>query len=365
MKINKIKMLISTVIIFIPSLITLTFSDSLNERIAIHWGINGTPDGYASPLYFALFMPTLLAIFQWLCVFISIKTNSKNQQSKKVIEIIYWICPAISIISSTTIYLAALGSDINIYSIMSVAFGVMFIIIGNYMPKCKQNATMGIKLKWTLTNEENWNVTHRLAGKVWFYGGLLFFPAALLPTEICAVFSIASLLVFLLVPTVYSYIYYRKQIKFGGLTKEDFTLPKASKKARIIAIILVSAILIGVSVLMFTGSISVVLTESSISVDATYWDEKKIDYNDIAEIRFTESDEGAVRLNGFGSARLMLGWFTSDKEGDHTRYTYTSCGSAVIITTKDGTKYIINKADENLTGELYEELSARLSRSEG
>ena len=364
MKINKLKMLISTVIIFLPTIFCLILSESLSEKIAIHWGLDGQPDGYATPFYFALLLPTILAIFQWLCVFITKKTNETNDQNKKVTEIIYWICPAISIVSSTVVYSVALGYEVNIYSLMCFLFGVTFIIIGNYMPKCKQNTTMGIKLKWTLANEENWNATHRFAGKIWFFCGLMYFPLAFLPGEACAIIAMFTMIFIAIIPTIYSYIYYKKQISKGTLTKEDFKYPKVSKKVRLISLIAIVFIIAFIFIIMFTGNIKIGHTEYSLTIEATFWEDITLHYSDISSVEYSESNDPGDRLNGFGSARLMLGWFRSDTDGNHTRYTYTSCRSAIVITTNDGKKLIVNRPDVDQTKALYENILLRLDRSE-
>ena len=76
----------------------------------------------------------------------------------------------------------------------------MFIIIGNYLPKARQNYTIGIKIPWTLANEENWNRTHRLAGYLWMICGILMILISLtrfVPAE--------WLLIMVLVPCIYSF----------------------------------------------------------------------------------------------------------------------------------------------------------------
>jgi uncharacterized membrane protein len=67
---------------------------------------------------------------------------------------------------------------------------------------------MGIKLPWTLNNEENWNKTHRLAGKVWVAGGIV-----ILITALWGNFGVlmATTLLMVVIPTIYSYHLYRKQ----------------------------------------------------------------------------------------------------------------------------------------------------------
>lgn len=78
------------------------------------------------------------------------------------------------------------------------------MIIGNYLPKCRQNYTIGIKLPWTLHDSENWNKTHRFAAKVWLIGGLVLTVNALISSM---VISIAVILLLVLAPTVYSFAY--------------------------------------------------------------------------------------------------------------------------------------------------------------
>lgn len=93
---------------------------------------------------------------------------------------------------------------------MSLMLGVMFLVIGNYLPKVKQNWYLGIKLPWTYADEENWNKTHRLAGKLWFVGGLLFILNFFL--QIRGI-ELWLMIVLVLIPVIYSYLYSRKKNK--------------------------------------------------------------------------------------------------------------------------------------------------------
>ena len=91
--------------------------------------------------------------------------------------------------------------------------GVVFILTGNYMPKCKQNYTIGIKVVWTLNDEENWYRTHRFAGRLWVIGGVVVLVTVLLPMEsfLYALFPLVTIMA--LAPILYSYLYDRKQQK--------------------------------------------------------------------------------------------------------------------------------------------------------
>ena len=86
---------------------------------------------------------------------------------------IFWILPVVSLFTNGIMYRTAFGKEFDLAVFVPALLGVMFIFIGNYLPKVKQNRTLGIKISWTLNNEENWNKTHRFGGKVWVVGGLI------------------------------------------------------------------------------------------------------------------------------------------------------------------------------------------------
>ena len=122
---------------------------------------------------------------------------------------VLWLVPVVSVITCMSIYGLALGMDIDIGVIVNIMVGIMFIILGNYIHKVKQNYTVGMKLPWTLNSEENWNRTNRMTGWILILSGLLFLMnSLLLKTEI--VFAVILLVI--LVPMIYSFILYKKGI---------------------------------------------------------------------------------------------------------------------------------------------------------
>ena len=87
---------------------------------------------------------------------------------------ILWLVPVVSVITCMSIYGLALGMDIDIGVIVNIMVGIMFIILGNYVHKVKQNYTVGMKLPWTLNSEENWNRTNRMTGWILILSGAAF-----------------------------------------------------------------------------------------------------------------------------------------------------------------------------------------------
>ncbi|HZK61621.1 MAG TPA: SdpI family protein, partial [Anaerovoracaceae bacterium] len=100
---------------------------------------------------------------------------------------------------------------INVEMVIVLLVGVLFAIIGNMMPKFKNNFFIGIRTPWTLANEEVWNRTHRLGGIMWFFGGLVIIAAAILLSS-GALFTVVAgvTLTISIVPIFMSYFWFRE-----------------------------------------------------------------------------------------------------------------------------------------------------------
>lgn len=122
--------------------------------------------------------------------------------------LIFWIVPVLSVVSNLSIYGYALGMDVNMKVIVSILMGGIFILLGNYMSKNHQNYTVGIKLPWTLNSEENWNRTHRMAGKLWILAGLVFWGSVFFENNTV---PIVIIVVVVTIPMIYSFVLYKRE----------------------------------------------------------------------------------------------------------------------------------------------------------
>ena len=107
-------------------------------------------------------------------------------------------------------YPVNLGYKLDITLFSELLLGLLFIIIGNFLPKARQNYTIGIKIPWTLANEENWNRTHRLAGYLWMICGILMVLISLtrfVPAE----WLVGIILIMVFVPCIYSFWLHAKK----------------------------------------------------------------------------------------------------------------------------------------------------------
>ena len=208
---NKRTLIITSLLILIPIIFGSVLWNELPEKIPTHWGLDGTPDRYSSKGFAVFVFPVIVLALHWLCVVLSQKDPKNKNQSPKARALMLWTCPAISLVVNAMMYSYALGRAPDVKAAMCVLLGVMFVVIGNYLPKCKPNHTVGIRIKWTLNDDENWSATHRLAGKTAVVCGMLVILCALLPNVAAFTAMMCLTLAMVVIPTVYSYRLYKKK----------------------------------------------------------------------------------------------------------------------------------------------------------
>ena len=203
-KINKKLILFTSILILLPSLVGCVFWNQLPEEIPTHFNLLGQADGYNHKMSAIFGLPTLMLLMHWLLLFLMIKDPKSSNISSKIQVLIYWIIPFVSCLSMISIYGASLGYSMISGILAQIFMGVIMIVIGNYLPKTRRNYIIGIRLPWTLENDENWSKTHRLAGKIWVLGGLLLFLNAFVQLYVYWVFFLTLFFV-VIIPSVYSY----------------------------------------------------------------------------------------------------------------------------------------------------------------
>ena len=202
-------LLITSLVILLPVLAGVILWNRLPDQLPTHWNASGEVDGWSSKPVAVFGLPLILLAVHWLCALGTSADPKKADHAPKVLHLVLWIVPVLSVLLQMVTYATALGGSVPVETVMPVFMGLLFAIIGNYLPKCKQNYTIGIKIPWTLHSEENWNKTHRLAGRIWMVGGL-----AIMLTGFFGGFLVCIPVTFVmvLVPIFYSYLLYRKGI---------------------------------------------------------------------------------------------------------------------------------------------------------
>ncbi len=354
----KWKIIWSMVLTLLPMLIGLLLWNQLPDTMTSHWGADGVADGTASKAFMVFGMPAILAGLNVVCMVATALDPKQAGQNRKAMSLIFWIMPLISVAIMSTVYAVSLGRAVDLFVVMPLLLGVMFVAMGNYMPKVKQNARLGVKIYWTLHNEENWNRTHRFTGKIWVIGGIVVMLTALLPSKWMVAVMIPMILLLAFAPMVYSYCIYRRHKREGI----DYSAPPATKSQKVVkwlSLVLVICILTSVTVLMFTGDIFYTITDDALRIENSYVNGLELPYEDIDSIELRDRFDVGARAAGFGSPRLSMGAFQNDEFEMYTLYAYNSCDSMILI--HSGEKALaINCQTAQETAALYQALLAKI-----
>ena len=355
---HKWKAIVSSVVILLPMLFGIILWDQLPATMVSHWGGDGVADGTMPKAFMVFGMPLILLALQWLMLLAEAVLQKNKPQNNKIVTMQYVIVPVISLVMHGFIYSVALEKEWNLFTLIPVLVGILFVYIGNYLPKTTRNRTTGIKLRWTMGNDENWNKTHRLGGRIWFWSGLVVMVSALLPVKIAVALMVATIAVSVIAPTIYSYTIYKKH-KAEGVEYEPVFNKKSDKIAILITAITVPLILIGTTVLMVTGNIELHYGETDFQIVASYMDDLTVDYADVDSVEYRESFDAGTRYMGFGSPRLSMGTFQNDAFGRYTLYAYTQGEGAVVLKQGDKVLVIVGKTAEE-TKAIYDALAAKI-----
>lgn len=192
-----------------PILIGLLLWNKLPAQIPTHFSTGNMPDGWDSKFTAVFGLPAFLFVLMWFCFLIPSADPKRQNISSKLIRVLIWFMAALSPAVVCSSYAIALGINVNITMLVYLIIGVMFIVIGNYLTKVKQNYTAGIRIPWTLHSEENWNRTHRVSAWTFILAGLAMLVNAFVDSDILLFAIIIALLV---IPYGYSFFLYKKGI---------------------------------------------------------------------------------------------------------------------------------------------------------
>ena len=216
MKKYKKLIIATTLITLLPIILGLILWNQLPDTIATHWGADGQADGWSSKTFAIIGLPLILTAIHLFTVLFTLNDPRRKNIHTKPLMLVFWIVPVTSLIMNGTVFLTAMGADVDVSVICFVLIGILFIVLGNYMPKLQQNYTVGIKIPWTLNSAENWNRTHRLGGKLFIIGGILMilggFSGSLLGEEGTLILIFGSIILCAIVPCIYSFWLFRKGV---------------------------------------------------------------------------------------------------------------------------------------------------------
>lgn len=210
MKNSKWELLLTSLVCLLPLPVGAALYPRLPEIMVTHWDFSGNANGWSSRAATVFGLPLFILALHLVCFYAESRETKKNT-NPVLRTVLLWFCPAVSLLGGAVTLGTGLGYEMHISTVVPVFVGLLFLILGNYLPKIRQNRTMGIRLPWTLASGENWNRTHRLAGFLWVAGGLLLILLTLLGLGSTWVYA-AVTAAMVLIPGFYSWELHRKGV---------------------------------------------------------------------------------------------------------------------------------------------------------
>jgi len=211
---------IALIIVVLQLIVALSIASQLPEdaKIPVHWNFQGEVDSYSGKWMGTLLFPLINALilaFMIAMPYISVRYKNSQKRFQNILPSFALIL--ISCFALIHIFSLLLAAKLLVENVKSLhlILGLMFLLLGNYLPKVPSNFFLGIRTPWTLSSEYVWRRTHRLGGICFVWGGILLIVSALIPATYAWMSNIifGIFLLAVLLPVLYSFIIYKKEQK--------------------------------------------------------------------------------------------------------------------------------------------------------
>lgn len=214
------KFWISIIIIVIQLILAIYIGSFIEEdaKIPSHWNIQGEVDGYVSKtmgIYLFVGINIILLIIMIGLPYFSVRYKNAPQRFSKMVPIVTNII--IFFLAAIHVYILLIGAEkLEITgNFIFYALGLMFILLGNVIPKMPSSFFIGIRTPWTLSSELVWRKTHKLGGITFILSGLLMLivPATSTGSKTAMTLMFVCVIILVLIPALYSFYLYKQDKK--------------------------------------------------------------------------------------------------------------------------------------------------------
>lgn len=211
MNVNKKELILSCLLCLLPIILFLIIYNDLPTTIPIHWNSQGQIDnemnknivGFIFPVGFSLFNAFLNGVFTIFGKSKLLESDANTSPLARITRL--WLFPALAVIILPCSFFIALGYNIPIISIVTILVGLIFVIIGNYLPKTERNWLIGFRFPWTIDDKKVWKQTNRFGGYLLLLSGICSIVLGILSFQY-PIFSSFVLLI-IIVPIIATMIY--------------------------------------------------------------------------------------------------------------------------------------------------------------
>jgi len=187
--------------------------DRLPERVTIHWNASGEPDGWSSRLLAVTVLPAV-GVLVWALMRGLPRIDPRRAHYAKFAGTYDLFVDAV-LTFMLFLYVitlgAALGWPVRIERMVPIGIGVLFILLGNVLPRARSNWWFGIRTPWTLSNERVWTRTHRVGGFLMVAAGIASIVSAFVPGAAGIWAFLVAVLIASLGSIIYSYFAWKQE----------------------------------------------------------------------------------------------------------------------------------------------------------
>lgn len=139
---------------------------SPDARIAIHFGIDGQPDGFAGPWVAFLSLPAIAGLVTALFALLPrMEPRAGNLARSGKAYTATWSAVVLMLAACHVLLIAhAFGYAADVPRLVTAMLGLFLIATGNVAAKTRSMLLFGVRTPWTLADERVWQRTHRLYG---------------------------------------------------------------------------------------------------------------------------------------------------------------------------------------------------------
>lgn len=205
---------LAVLILLAPIVYLASVYTNLPDSVPVHFGADGLPDRYGSKseLWALVSILAGVGLMTYLLLTNLPKVDPKRAQGQSMESVGKMAMATVLLLGliGLMVIRSAITGEIG-GSMLFVVLGLFLAYTGNLMHSVKPNYFFGIRLPWTLENEDNWRKTHQLGSKIWVVGGVLISALSLLlPVRLQVTALLVLIALMVVIPGVYSYSLYRK-----------------------------------------------------------------------------------------------------------------------------------------------------------
>ena len=196
------------------------------DRIPVHWDLAGRVHRYGVEFEGLLLMP-LLTLGIYLLFLVAPRFDPGRANYARFWRP-YWIMRLAAVVVLALVYgfilLWTWGIQLDVWTVVPVLVGGLFLVLGSVMGEIRPNWFVGIRTPWTLSSQLSWTKTHRLGGRLFVLVGIALLTSGFVGSTRDLLFGLAVVTGCVLWLLLYSYLVWRtdpEKISLTGTSPDD------------------------------------------------------------------------------------------------------------------------------------------------